>query len=346
MKAHTISLFKFFLAACTAFIVLNLFCLVYYKVPGHISSKSGATDYVYPSKEYYSQMAAGYGYGRMNNEGFNNLDDYHSQTIDILLMGSSHIEGLNVSQTETMVSVLNESFDNSQYVYNIGFSTHNFYRNINNLEGAITYYRPKKYIFCEITDMYPNIDDLENMLNRKMEKLPSFDNGLASYLQKIPYMRLGYRQVKFFTGLHVVDMLNILRGKQIDTDVSSNTINETYYSELLDLFMRQVNKVCSDNGVNLFIFYHPRLTLNPDGSASTNTDAEYLELFKIACDSNDIYFVDMTGPFMRSYNERYLLPHGFWNTHVGEGHLNKNGHRIIAEELYKQVQALEKSDTP
>jgi hypothetical protein len=69
---------KFIVAAITAFVLLNIFCLVYYNVPGHVSGKTGATDYVYPKYTKYSQMAEGFGHSRLNNEGYNNIDDYNS----------------------------------------------------------------------------------------------------------------------------------------------------------------------------------------------------------------------------------------------------------------------------
>jgi hypothetical protein len=53
-------------------------------------------------------------------------------------------------------------------------------------------------------------------------------------------------------------------------------------------------------------------------------EVEYLHLFKTACAKNDIYFVNMTDTFLQAYNEKHILPHGFWNTPAGAGHLNKN----------------------
>lgn len=38
-------------------------------------------------------------YGKVNNDGFNNVFDYDKNLdIDILLMGSSHLEGFNTAQ--------------------------------------------------------------------------------------------------------------------------------------------------------------------------------------------------------------------------------------------------------
>jgi hypothetical protein len=82
----------------------------------------------------------------------------------------------------------------------MGFSTHDFLRNLNNFKSAVNFYKPQEYVVFDI-------NYLENVVNSKLEKLPSFDHGLLSYLQKMPYLRLGYRQMKLFTGLHAVDML-------------------------------------------------------------------------------------------------------------------------------------------
>ena len=38
------------------------------------------------------------------------------------------------------------------------------------------------------------------------------------------------------------------------------------------------------------------------------------------------------------YNQNYILPHGFINSSIGNGHLNKYGHKMLAEELYKIIE--------
>ncbi len=39
----------------------------------------------------------------------------------------------------------------------------------------------------------------------------------------------------------------------------------------------------------------------------------------------------MTASFIKLYEQNHILAHGFINTAVGEGHLNKYGHKAIAE---------------
>jgi hypothetical protein len=331
---------KFITAGIVAFILLNLFCLVYYYVPGHVAGKTGATDYVYPQYARYSQMAEGFGYGRINNEGYNNTDDYNAQKIDVLLMGSSHIEGMNVGQNEMTASLLNK-FLKSKYTYNIGFSSHGFLRNLGNLENAVDCYKPKGYVVLEIQNTVSDMQDLEDVVNSNLERLPSFDHGLLSSLQRIPYLRLGYRQIKFLTGFHVVDMLKMFRGGGSEIEEQSDSIDWDRMGILLDALMADTRRICADNGIDFMMVYHPHLTVEKDGSAAAEQPNEYLTRIRNACNSNGIHFMDMTNAFIAEYDATHLLPHGFSNTAVGTGHLNKTGHRLIASQLSEFINKIE-----
>jgi hypothetical protein len=335
---------RFVIAGIVAFIFLNIFCLVYYNVPGHIAGKTGATDYVYPQYARYSQMVEGFGYGRLNNEGYNNTDDYNSQEIDVLLMGSSHIEGMNVGQNKIAASILNTILK-SKYTYNIGFSTHDFLRNLGNLKNAVDYYKPKEYVVLEIQNIVFNIQNLEDVINSNLERLPSFDHGLLSYLQRVPYLRLGYRQMKFFTGSHVVDMLRMFRGSGSKTEEQSDSINWDRIGILLDALMARTRRICIDNEIDFIVVYHPPLTVGKDGCAAMDPPNEYLIKTRNACNSNGIYFMDMTNAFIAEYNTKHLLPHGFSNTAIGTGHLNKTGHRLIANELSEFINKIEEGES-
>jgi hypothetical protein len=272
-------------------------------------------------------MTEGFGYGRKNNEGFTNLEDYHAQPVDILLMGSSHMEAGQVAQNKTTAALLNSKFNGANYVYNIGTSCHDLPHITNNLETAIQYYRPQKCVIIETGSIQIGIASLEDIISSRIHRLPSYDKGIVFRLQKIPYLRLLYKQYKSIQGNNEDEL----------PEQVSDILDKEKYPELLDTVMQRLNKISSNSNIKLTIFYHPHLLLNKDGSASANTDTEYLELFKTACGNNGIYFIDMTGAFTEEYKRSHTLPHGFANTAVGAGHLNKNGHKIIAEELFRQI---------
>jgi hypothetical protein len=245
------------------------------------------------------------------------------------------MEGYQIPQRKIAAALLNNLFDGSKYVYNIGVSGHNFYTVANNFERAVKYYHPEQYVVIEIGSVQFDTRQLEDVLNYQVKWLFLESNigGVRGFLRssllyKIPYIRLIRKQI---------DSLERKTRPNNTIETNKTSITEDYTQNLLAVISR-LRQTCADNDVTPLIFYHPHLLLNKDGSVSANTDDEYLATFKNACDTNDVLFVDMTDAFISAYKMRHVLPHGFLNTAVGTGHLNKNGHAIIAAELFKHIQ--------
>lgn len=93
--------------------------------------------------------------------------------------------------------------------------------------------------------------------------------------------------------------------------------------------------------VKLIIFYHPVSEIDADGNYVDNTQTEYLDAFTNACNEYGIVFVDMTNDFRKMYERDAVLPHGFNNTAIGTGHLNKYGHETIAQRLAYVINTME-----
>jgi hypothetical protein len=329
-------LVKIALAGCIAIIILSIICLLYFNVPRAIQTNNSPTYSILEKNRYYVRGLEGYGYGKTNNEGFLNLEDYNGQTVDILIMGSSHMEGFQVSQKRTTASELTKLFQGTKFVYNIGISEHYFYASMHNLEYAIKRYNPE-YVIIETAFLNFNSENLiANIYPKTKFEVSDKNKGLSfmlknSFLKEIPYIRLVNFQIR-----------TIIENKKNDGFIVENEKIDEAYLKAIDITMQYLNKVCLDNNVKPIIFYHPHLTLNKDGSASTNTNAEYLALFEEACNNNAIYFIDMTTVFMDEYKKNHTLPHGFANTAVGTGHLNKYGHKLIANALFHQINKLVK----
>lgn len=101
---------KFILAGVVAVAILSVILAFYTLIPVHISNPRGNTDYIWPSGSWYFKTSEGIGWGRFDANGFNNPSVIASP--DILLLGSSHMEGTNLLQSENISSVLNELFEN------------------------------------------------------------------------------------------------------------------------------------------------------------------------------------------------------------------------------------------
>ena len=100
------------------------------------------------------------------------------------------------------------------------------------------------------------------------------------------------------------------------------------------------NKVA--NKVKVIIVYHPNISLSADGNLEfINSEKKEIEKFSELCQENEIYFLDMSERFKYEYYSNHILPYGFSNTTIGKGHLNKYGHEMIAEELYKVIKGVE-----
>ena len=65
---------------------------------------------------------------------------------------------------------------------------------------------------------------------------------------------------------------------------------------------------------------------------------DYRACFARMCADEGIIFVDMTDDFVSLYEEQHILAHGFVNTGVGVGHLNRYGHEMIAKRLAQIIE--------
>ncbi len=331
MKNLLINIGRFLLSGVIAFIVLTFFCYFYYNIPAHEEALDGVTDYKWESNVFYSRGTEGFAWGRTNNEGYINLMNYYDgMNINTLIMGSSQMEAYQVKLNQSTSSVLNSMLGNEN-VYNIGISSHTFLTCINNLENAIMKYKPTNYVVIETSNIKFDDDSLLNLLNETYPKIPSKYGKIVSLLQKNQYLRLVYKQLKEYgeqgnsnTELKIVDNIQVK--------------NELPYNEdLLSQVFQKVNNILQNYDVKLIILYHPSISLDNEGKIVFSTDNNELNVFKKLCDENNIIFLDMSNRFRKEYVDNYILPYGFSNTTIGSGHLNKYGHKMIAEELYKII---------
>ena len=99
-----------------------------------------------------------------------------------------------------------------------------------------------------------------------------------------------------------------------------------------------VKEQADEYGVTAMIYYYPSLSLEEDGSLATSTDDEMTANFAGLCEENGIALVDMTEAFEREYEENHHIVSGFSNTAECYGHLNRYGHKLIAEAIYQEIE--------
>lgn len=323
---------KCFVAGIVALGILSLFSVFYYNPPIHVSCDSGATDYTRESNSFWSRGTEGFASGTTDDNGYNNAyEEKIEQEIDILLMGSSQTEGLYVDETENMGYLLNEMFAGSgeeKYVYNIGMSSHTFLRNVSNLKDALETYQPEEYVIIETDSINFSTEDVDAALQNQMPPLESYGDGFLYEIQKIPYIKLLYQQYKDYKG----DGLDAR-----DFVVLEQTQGTNYNTGKVAEVLNYIKAETDAHGVTAMIFYYPYLSLTEEGILETSANEEKIAIFQELCDQNGILFVDLTEAFLKEYEDNQRIVSGFSNTAECYGHLNRYGHRLIAEAIYEEI---------
>ncbi len=318
-------LFKCAVAGVIALAVLSGVCFLVNYSGARVHNESGSTDFKWGENQYRSNALEGFAWFFMDEHGFNNIEDT-SKEPDILLMGSSHMEGANVSQKKTTASLLSDKLPLS--VYNIATSGHTIYNCVNNMDNAVKEYNPSKYLIVETVTAELTVYEMQKVIDGEFEPFESYDSGALYALQKyIPAIKTMYKQVGFW--------------RDADKTPNENTIAkpaEENYEEVLENFLLKAKNSADKSGAQLIIFYHPEIKIDENANAYTEvSDKNKLLAFENACDKLGIIYIDMTDTFTALYNNDHILPYGFYNTGVGSAHLNEHGHKAIAEEIINLI---------
>ena len=324
-KKYAVAVGKMIIAGITAIIILSAFCYAYNHNGLRIRSESGATDYHWEPNSLISTMKEGFSWIMTDANGYNNAAI--PEQIDVLVMGSSHMEAMEVAQDEN-TSALLDSMLQDMNVYNIGISGHKIYRCVDNFSYALECFKPKSFVVIETNRIRLDANEMEAVITGKAQREPASSDGrVMSILQRIPVFKPLYSQIDAWMA----------QDRKTVAAQSGESGGADDYAAVLDEFFRIVGEAAKTNGIQVIIFYDPPQEFDEDGNLDYFHTEEDVTLFKEACESNSIVFIDMTDTFAATYQADYTLAHGFANTGVGIGHLNRDGHRMIAEVLAAEI---------
>jgi len=328
MKKTLLWFLKAALAGILAFLVVTAVCHFYYNIPVRRSSDISATDYVWDAGAVSSRGTEGFAVTHTDEKGYVNTYPEKKDSVDILIMGSSHAEGFNVSEDENFTYLLNEKFSKSgidMYAYNIGMSAHTLLRCFNNLDGAIKDFAPSEYIFIETSTVDFSPEELERLNAGEFEVLEAYDKGFLYTLQKSDVIRLLYSQL---------EDANAADAPKEETE----EVSLEGYTALIDKALSNASKSVGDSDVKIVVVYCPTPEFDYNGKIVPLEMNEREKLFEELCGEYGIGFINMFSYFEQRYNATYELPHGFTNSHVGVGHINAAGHTCIANAIFDYVE--------
>lgn len=328
MKKTFLFLCKFAVSGILAMLILSVFAFVYYNPPKAEPQPGKYTNSKFVSGAVWTDMSEGVGYGVTNDLGYNDADSYDPGAPVIAVIGSSHTEALQVPQDKTYTAQLQQLLSqNGKDIncLNLGVSGHFLNISVSNFEYFAEEFENVQCAVIETANLSYEPEQLEKMLNGEYHSDLQMRGGLYSLAQKIPYLRLLYKQYQDSRQKNG----NAAATEQEPFDYAA-------YEVGVNKVMEKLSGIATEKDFPLVILYHDSLTVE-NGKASRKDDAEMVKIFRNCCEKNGILFVDVTERFAEHFEATYELPYGFSNTTMGAGHLNTVGHSVVAEELYDYV---------
>lgn len=310
-------------AAVCAFFVLCAVFAPYYLFPARVGNALGNTKFVWPENAVWMQMEEGISWGRADEWGFNNRAIDRSP--DVLLLGSSHMEAVNVKPGETTAAQLALLFAGEKTIYSMGMSGHDLPEVCHYLPSTLQAFdEPPEYIVIEIRSLSLTREEMDYIYEEPVRQMDT-QKGIAGRLKDLPFLSVLDRQMD--TGL--MDLLLPGHGAQAE---AKEEPDEALYGEL----MRYLASVAAPYGSKLFFLYHRPGTIDRDGGM-TFEENPYQAAFTDACAAGGIGFIDMADTFTQIYAQHRIVPYGFITGAANTGHLNAHGHKAAAGEILKAI---------
>ena len=312
--------------------VMNGICYFYYSPAIQVPNHENYTAFRMQPSNHNIIGTEGYGSILIDENGFNNNNDFDFRDAKTLFVGSSQTFAEYVSTSENFVSLLNKKSSDIK-AYNLGVSGSNFSTSFYRISPLIENFPNATTLVFEIRANMPSLEEL-NEIDKvfKTENVPEEDidlkmeNPITLLGRSMPLRRMLLKQ---YNDRKKEDT------KQSQTDNNASSFDaETYRTKLNEVL---VEGALRSEGRKIAIFFLPYFELQKDGTISASMSREKEELFRQVCEEHNILYINMEEPFMEAYHTRHILPYGFRNSLIGKGHLNPEGYAILAEEFASKI---------
>ena len=354
MKRTIKTLLSWCLAAVISILIANLISFYYRSGAGSIPRENAFSTSIRTPNSRMVRGSEGYGINRVDENGYLNDDTLPLKDNYILMMGSSHAEGLQVMQRDNMVSLINNWIDPSaRTVYNLGTAGYTLPLIIQGFPAALEEFPHAKAVMIEISQLAFSADELAQAMDQAqydpasagpalMNSLEAGRRARNEILERIPLISLLRQQFESMNlsmkdAFGIRDFIEAQKTPvsapdpaQVDADAAAKEA-AAFTSALNQAFAL----LRAEFSGPIILLYHSGVAISPDGTIVIARDMQYYDAYTAACEQNGIVFVDPGDAFVRAYEANYSVPYGFSNTTMLTGHLNRTGHRIVAEEFYK-----------
>ena len=362
------SIVSWCLALVVALLIANGISFFYRSGAGSIQRENAYSTSIRTPNSSIVRGSEGYGVNHVDAKGYLNDDKLPLNEHCILLMGSSHAEALQVMQQDNMASVLNDLIDPGvRTVYNLGTAGQTLPRIIEGFQAAMEEFPSAEAILIEMSQMELSTDELARAMDQAKFDPASTGEALDASLSPSRRMRnnillaaplvsllrqqvdsMNFSMLDAFGIDRLMAQVNKLVAPKNDAaqtqavvPVNAGSVAQPGYAEALNQALALIR---SETDKPIILLYHPGVVILPDGTIAIDRDMRYFEDYVAACASNGIVFLDTGDAFLAAYENDYSVPYGFTNTTFVSGHLNKTGHRIVAEAFYQALTKLQEEE--
>ncbi|MCR4807639.1 MAG: hypothetical protein K5857_08170, partial [Lachnospiraceae bacterium] len=261
--------------------------------------------------------------GYVNAPGNADYDEY------TLVMGSSHTMGKTVKKGRNFCEILNEQYGIP--VYNMAMDGHLYPDYIAGFDAALKQFDRSTAIVMEVNMTGYDIEVLRDALKQREYDPAYVGSNIEGTMSSTDKLK---SQIKTWLPFKLLVKQKIDAANATPKELNRGTDEE--YFEAVDATMKLMR---SKYDKPIIILYHPDLTLDKAGNIVYTEDETSKQVFIKAAADNDIVFEDISDEFTADYEANHILPYGFMNSAMGTGHINEEGHIIIAKKLNELLQA-------
>lgn len=311
-----------------SFFVVNGLMFIYERPVAWIDTPNGASYAIRNPSSLLVHGTEGYAFSKIDENGYIN-QLYPANNEYVLMMGSSHSQGKEVSTENRYSSIVNSELTGGKkelHAYNIACDGHFLPTLIKHFKSAVTCYPNATCVTIEIGSTDYSLDELKDSLNQPQ----NIDSRSA---KEIFSEQSSKSKIKNMVK-EIFPLLSMIQN-HLQTASAGKTNGERYpidEDDYKNIITGALKLIRSEYEGDIVFVYHPSTVIENDGSLSI-VRSETIGIFKNTCADIGIDFIDVGDAFLNHYDEYHELPYGFSNTSPGKGHLNEVGHQIMADAI-------------
>lgn len=287
----------------------------------------------------------GYSHITFNSIGFNDDEPIDTIKRKIFVIGDSYTEAFQVNRSDGYVALIDKIF-NKNNIDAIKLARDSFVPLHYPIVSSRYYhaYKPELTIIQlgshTLGDLYDDDISISYGENDEIEKftLEVSDNdkkknsirGIINNSALSYYLLRRYKHLILKTIHKIKSLKDLFKSNNVTYSVSPKTTIQRNDVQRLSYVLKKISGP-------VVVVYFPDPKINIGNDIANNT---VRKLIKQASINAGVTFVDLTKDFKSDFSLNNRLLNGFSNSKPGEGHLNKQGHILVAKKIISHLNSL------